>query len=188
MDARGSDNEVSDGASPANDRLSWQHRILYGMGYLSIALTTDMTLAWLMKRYRPDPADIRWNVLASAGAFAAAMVVGRVVDAVADPLVGFWSDRVRTRWGRRKPFILLGAPLLALTFVLIWTPPTPTQSLLNGVYLAVIASVFLFAFTVVVCPYLAMLPEIAADPTERVRLTACQGAFNIVGAVGGMVL
>ena len=89
------------------------------MGYLSVALTTDMTLTWLLKRYRPDPADTRWNVLASAGAFGLAMVVGRVMDAVADPLVGFWSDRVKTPWGRRKPFIFIGGPLLAVMFVLV---------------------------------------------------------------------
>ena len=169
-------------------QLHFGHRLLYGMGYLSVALTADMTLTWLLKRYRPDPTDPRWNVLATAGAFSLAMILGRVVDAVADPLVGYWSDRVKTRWGRRKPFILFGAPLLAVMFVLIWTPPTAEVSALNGVYLALTASVFLFAFTVVVCPYLAMLPEITTDAAERVRLTSWQGGFNIVGAVGGMLI
>ncbi len=169
-------------------RVSLKHKLLYGMGYLSVALTTDMTLTWLLKRYRPDPADPNWNVLVTAGAFAAALVVGRIMDAVADPLVGFWSDRVQTRWGRRKPFIFIGAPLLAVMFVLIWIPPTATESLLNGIYLAVTASVFFFCFTLVVCPYLAMLPEITPDPAERVRLTTCQGGFNILGAVGGMLI
>jgi len=110
------------------------------------------------------------------------------MDAVADPLVGFWSDRVQTHWGRRKPFIFVGGPLLAVMFVLIWIPPNPAISLLNGIYLAVIASVFFFCFTVVVCPYLAMLPEITPDPAERVRLTTWQGGFNILGAVGGMLI
>ena len=169
-------------------RVSLKHKLLYGMGYLSVALTTDMTLTWLLKRYRPDPADPKWNVLVTAGAFAAALVVGRIMDAIADPLVGFWSDRVRTRWGRRKPFIFIGAPLLAVMFVLIWVPPTATASALNGVYLAVVASVFFFCFTLVVCPYLAMLPEITADPSERVLLTTWQGGFNILGAIGGMLI
>jgi len=164
------------------------HRFLYGMGYLSVALTTDMTLTWILKRYRPDPADPRWQVLTSAGALFAAMLVAQLVDAVADPLVGFWSDRVKTRWGRRKPFILVGAPLLAVTFVLIWVPPVPTESLLNGLYLAVMGTLFFSCFTIVVCPYLAMLPEITNDPAERVRLNVWQGAFNVVGAVGGMAL
>ncbi len=182
------DNQPALRSRPAEGRIAWKHKLLYGMGYLSVALTTDMTLTWLLKRYRPDPADPKWNVLVTAGAFAAALVVGRIMDAVADPLVGFWSDRVQTRWGRRKPFIFIGAPLLAIMFVLIWIPPTSTVSLLNGLYLAVTASLFFFFFTVVVCPYLAMLPEITSDPAERVRLTTWQGGFNILGAVGGMLI
>lgn len=188
MHPRGRSAGPSTASASSEHSVAWHHKLLYGMGYLSVALSTDMTVVWLLKRYRPDPADFRWHALVSAGAFALAMVVGRVVDAVADPLVGFWSDRVRTPWGRRKPFIFLGAPLLALTFVLVWVPPTATESLVNGVYLAVVASLFLFAFTIVVCPYLAMLPEITADPAERVRLTACQGGYNILGAVGGVCL
>ncbi len=169
-------------------RVPLGHKILYGMGYLTVALTTDMTLTWILKRYRPDPTDARWNVLVTAGALLAAMIVGRLVDAVADPLVGFWSDRIRTRWGRRKPFIVVGAPLLTIMFVVIWVPPVATVSLLNAVYLAVTASLFFFAFTLVVCPYLAMLPEITDDPSERVSLTVWQGGFNVIGAVGGMWL
>lgn len=169
-------------------RLPLRHCLCYGMGYLSVALTTDMTLTWLLKRYRPDPADLRWDVLVTASAFAVAMLIGRLVDALADPLVGFYSDRIKTRWGRRKPFLAVGAPLLAASFALLWLPPTPTLSTINGIHLAVTASLFLFAFTVVVTPYLAMLPEIASHPRERVRLTAWQGGFNVLGAIGGMVL
>jgi len=186
---------VSDGAAaqpasalPRAGRVPQVHKVLYGLGYLTVALTTAMTLTWILKRYRPDPMDTRWNVLVTAGALLTAMVVGRLVDAVADPLVGFWSDRVRTRWGRRKPFILFGAPLLAIMFVVIWIPPVATVSLLNAIYLAVTASLFFFAFTVVVCPYLAMLPEITDDPSERVGLTVWQGGFNVIGAVAGMAL
>lgn len=188
MRASGQADPLATESAAAGRRVALRHKLLYGMGYLSVALTTDMTLTWILKRYRPDPADARWNVLVSAGAFALALIVGRVVDAVADPLVGFWSDRIQTRWGRRKPFIFVGAPLLALTFVLIWLPPHPTASVLNGVYLALVASALFFCFTVVVCPYLAMLPEMTTNSAERVSLTTWQGGFNILGAVGGMLL
>lgn len=175
-------------SEPAVTRVPIGHKLLYGMGYLTVALTTDMTLTWLLKRYRPDPADPRWDVLATELALVVAVALGRVVDAVADPLIGYWSDGIRTRWGRRKPFIVFGAPLLALMFVAIWLPPDSAPTLLNSVYLAVVAALFFFAFTVVVCPYLAMLPEITDDPRERVSLASWQGGFNIVGAVAGMVL
>jgi len=169
-------------------RVPLAHKLLYGLGYLTVALTTNMTMTWILTRYRPVSGDPRWPVLVSAGALTLAMVLGRLIDAVADPLVGYWSDRTRTRWGRRKPFILIGGPLLTLMFVLLWVPPVPALSLTNAIYLAVTASLFFFTFTVVVCPYLAMLPEITADPAERISLTAWQGGFNVIGAVGGMAV
>ncbi len=175
-------------APPSSGLVALHHKILYGIGYLSVALTADMTLTWILKRYRPDPADQRWEVLVTAGAFALAMMLGRLVDAVADPLVGFWSDRIRTPWGRRKPFILVGGPILALVFVLIWIPPTPEASLANGIHLGVVAGLFFVSFTIVVCPYLSMLPEMTTNPSERVKLTAWQGVFNIIGVLGGTVL
>ncbi len=68
------DNQLAPRSRPAEGRIAWVHKLLYGMGYLSIALTTDMTLTWLLKRYRPDPADAKWNVLVTAGAFALALI------------------------------------------------------------------------------------------------------------------
>lgn len=173
---------------PGRTSIPLLHKVLYGLGYLGIALTTDITLFWLVKCYRPAPDDARWHILVSALAFTFALVVGRLVDAVADPLVGYWSDRLRTRLGRRKPFLLVGGPVLALMFVLIWTPPTPTLSTANAVYLGLALSAFFFAFTIVVCPYLAMLPEITSSRSERVSLTSWQAGFSILGAVGGVAL
>lgn len=164
-----------------------RHKMLYGMGYLSVALTTDVTLTWLLKCYYPDADGAAARASVTVTAFIAAVVFGRVVDALADPLVGYWSDRVRSRLGRRKPFLLVGAPLLALVFVLIWTPPVAGVSLANGIYIGVAFALFFFMFTIVVCPYLAMLPEITSSRTERVSLAAWQGAFNVIGAVGGTI-
>ena len=172
---------------PTTAGVRLRYKVLYGMGYLSVALATDVTLTWLLKRYYPDSSRVTATASVSAAAFIVAVVFGRVVDALADPLVGYWSDRLRSRLGRRKPFLLVGAPLLAVMFVLIWTPPVPGLSLVNGVYVAAAFALFFFMFTVVVCPYLAMLPEITSSRAERVSLTAWQGAFNVLGAVGGTI-
>ncbi|NIM07345.1 MAG: MFS transporter, partial [Armatimonadetes bacterium] len=174
-------------SEPTTAGVRLRHKVLYGMGYLSVALTTDVTLTWLLKRYYPDSSSVTTIASVSAVAFVVAAVFGRVVDALADPLVGYWSDRLRSRLGRRKPFLLVGAPLLALMFVLIWTPPVPGMSPINGAYITAAFAVFFFMFTVVVCPYLAMLPEITSSRAERVSLTAWQGAFNVLGAVGGTI-
>jgi glycoside/pentoside/hexuronide:cation symporter, GPH family len=121
-----------------------------------------------------------------------ALLVGRFLDALIDPLVGFWSDRTRTRWGRRKPFLLAGILPVTLGFVMLWWSPSPTASVGNFVYLLGALTLFYFAFTVVSCPYLALLPEIASSDEERVGLASLQAVFNVVGnilgAVGGGIL
>ncbi len=179
-------------AAPAG-RVPLGHKLLYGVGYVSLGVTSIMVMALIKERYNPTAGDGAVGLaLVTGSAFFIAYNVGRVVDAIADPLIGFWSDRVQTRWGRRKPFIFIGGPLFALLFALIWLPPVldaeTLPSVWNAVYLAFTASAFFFTFTVVVCPYLAMLPEITADPSERVSLATWQGGFNVVGTVGGMVL
>jgi len=62
------------------------------------------------------------------------------IGAVNDPLLGYLSDRTRTRWGRRIPYILFGTPLLFLTFVLVWSPPLGGQPLATPYH----AGVFLY--------------------------------------------
>ena len=51
------------------------------------------------------------------------LALSRVFDGLTDPLIGFYSDRIRTRWGRRKPFMLIGTPIFVVGVVLLWIPP-----------------------------------------------------------------
>src|SRR5210317_426006 len=51
------------------------------------------------------------------------LALSRVFDGLTDPLIGFYSDRIRTRWGRRKPFILIGTPIFLAGIWLLWIPP-----------------------------------------------------------------
>ena len=113
---------------------------------------------------------------------------GRVIDAVVDPWIGNLSDHWRSRWGRRKPFILVGAPLMGIFFVLFTLPPSSDPSLANIAYLAIIYPLFFLFYTAALTPYLAMLPEITRTPSERLLVTTLQSVFLIMGTFTAVLM
>jgi GPH family glycoside/pentoside/hexuronide:cation symporter len=114
--------------------------------------------------------------------------LGRMVDMVTDPLVGHWSDRFRSRWGRRIPFIVWGAPVMALGFALLWMPPQGLSTVALGGYVVLALSLFFAGHTLSGRPYDALLPEITPDPRERTNLSAYRVAMGVGGAVVGLVV
>ena len=115
------------------------------------------------------------------------LTAGRVIEAVDDPIIGWWSDRTRSRWGRRIPFVLFGTPFFALFFALLWLRPGGDSSYVNAVYLFIVLELFFLAGTLTGGPYEALLPEIAPGHRERMSIVAWQFYFGIAGAVAGLV-
>ena len=165
-------------------KLTLAQKLMYGSGYLGITLI-NTTLMWAMYFYAPPGGSLK--PLLPIKLFGLAMLGGRIFDALTDSLIGHWSDRTRTRWGRRTPFIIFASLPLFISFVLIWMPPLKQVSILNFVWAACIISLFFFFFTCVIVPYLALLPEIAEGFRERINLSALQGLFSIVGLGIGMI-
>ncbi len=159
---------------------SWQHAF-YGMARAGGTLVNLVLLQWAMFYYVPPEGE--GTILMPIGLFGAVILFGRLVDAGADPLVGFWSDRSKTRWGRRIPFIAFGSLPLVLAFVLLWFPPVQEYSIWNGVYFAFLAGIFFFLYTVVFCPHNALLAEVTANLKERVTLSTWGAFFGLIGAV-----
>ncbi len=112
-----------------------------------------------------------------------AALVGILWDAVNDPLVGMLSDRVRTRWGRRRPFLLFFSIPYALAFIILWwAPPFENQLLLAfTVTLAFMLSDTLQ--TLVMVPLYALTPEITPDYDERTSLTGYRIFFNLLASL-----
>ena len=106
-------------------------------------------------------------------------LVVTIWDAVNDPLIGFLSDRTRTRWGRRRPYLLLGAVPFGVTFVLLWLVPAVESQAALFAYYTVVYILFETAFTAVSCPYIALTPELTLDHDERTSLVSYRMAFNI---------
>ena len=104
---------------------------------------------------------------------ALAVAISMFVDAVTDPLIGTWSDRVNTRWGRRHPMLLASALPLAASFVLLFAPPQGLSELGNFLWLTVFAILVRVSFTFYDIPHMALGAEMAGDYHQRTTLFAC---------------
>jgi len=155
-------------------------RILYGIGSFGGSLLQQTVLLWVFYYYAP-PVGQGLPLRVSASLLGFALGAGRVVDALADPPIAYLSDRLRLRGGRRRPFIFLGAPLLAFTFILLWMPPGGLSALGNFLYLGTTLGAFYFLFTVVMNPYTALLPDITPGGSGRVETAAWQAGFSLGG-------
>ena len=115
---------------------------------------------------------------------AAAMIAHGVLNAVLNPVVGALSDRIRTPWGRRIPWIGLGIVPLVVAFALVWMPPElPAAGLI--VWFLVVVAVYDIAFVVVVLNISALFPEIFRTTEERARGNVPRQIFAILGMVLG---
>jgi GPH family glycoside/pentoside/hexuronide:cation symporter len=116
-----------------------------------------------------------------------AALVGIIWDAINDPIVGMLSDRVKTRWGRRRPFLLLFSIPFGLGFLILWwAPPWQNQvALMITVMLAYMLSDTLQ--TLVAVPYNTLTPEITPDYDERTTLTGYRMFFNLVASLATAV-
>jgi glycoside/pentoside/hexuronide:cation symporter, GPH family len=112
-----------------------------------------------------------------------AALIGIIWDAINDPIIGILTDRTRTRWGRRRPFLLFFAIPFGLGFMLLWwAPPWNSQvALAASITLAFMISDTLE--TLVGVPFASLLPELTPDYDERTTLTTFRIFFNLVASL-----
>ena len=159
--------------------------MLYASGAFGFNLLFQTLSLWLVYFYAPPPESGRPTIvpLATLGLL---MGIGRVLDAFDDPAIGHWSDSTRSRWGRRLPFIVAGAPFVAVVFAAIWNPPAWALPW-AAVYAFVVLQLYSVASTIVHQPYEAVLAEAARDTHARVRLSGWKVFFGVLGAAVGLV-
>ncbi|MDT8391390.1 MAG: MFS transporter [Lentisphaeria bacterium] len=96
-----------------------------------------------------------------------ALAVPRFVDAVTDPMMGHISDNTRSRWGRRKPYIAIGSILMALSLVLVFSPPASLGDRGLFLYILIMGALMYVAYTIFAVPYQALGFELTDDYHER---------------------
>ena len=116
-----------------------------------------------------------------------AILIALVVDAISDPLVGYWSDNFRSRWGRRHPFMYAAALPVALSYFLLWSPPDWGQTGLF-IYLTVLAVLIRTFITFYETPSSALIPELTTDYADRTSLQAYRLLFGWSAGTGMSVV
>ena len=144
-----------------------------------------IVITWLMYYYI-TPSDMGEPLLKPV-VFGSILFIGRLIDAVADPLVAYWSDNFKGNKGRRTPFLRWGGICYFLVFIGLFYPPVAGLSLVNTLYLTVFIGLYFLAFTLYVCPYLALLPELARTKEDRVDLSTLRAVFTLVGVAIALV-
>jgi GPH family glycoside/pentoside/hexuronide:cation symporter len=152
------------------DKISIPRRVAYGVGAFVnnlLGAASGGMMIVLNLGFGMDPALIGWLGM-----------LPRLTDAFTDPVMGYISDHSRTRWGRRRPFIFIGAIVTAVMFVILWQLPADKSETFYFVYFLVVSIFFYMAYTVFATPWVALGYELTPDYNERTRL---MGTQNFIG-------
>jgi len=117
-----------------------------------------------------------------------ALLIALVFDALSDPIVGYWSDNVRSRWGRRHPFMYASALPVGLFYLLLWTPPRDWEASSLFWYVLVLTVLTRTAVTFFETPSAALGPELTRDYVERSGLQSWRSFFGWAGGNAMTVL
>jgi GPH family glycoside/pentoside/hexuronide:cation symporter len=127
-------------------------------------------------------------VLVPLGWIALAKAVSRAFDAMTDAVMGWVTDRTRSRFGRRRPYMAVGAPLAAVAFVALFAPPANLTPTAAGAWLLSCYVLYYLFHTIYLIPHYGLGPELTQDYHERSRLFGISEAFTVAGTIVAALL
>ncbi len=152
------------------DRVSLPHKIIYGLG----AFVNNLLAAAIGGMVVVLNLGLSMNP-ALVGLLGA---IPRLTDAITDPLMGYISDKTHSKWGRRRPFIFVGAIIAGVTFALLWQLPLGKSDIFYFWYFLIGSLVFYLGYTIFATPWVALGYELTPDYHERTRV---MGVQNFMG-------
>lgn len=180
---------MNDPISPDSGKLSFKTKLAYGAGDMGPGITATL-LGFSLLFFLTNVAGLNPGLAGSV------LLIGKISDAINDPIIGVLSDRTTSRWGRRHSWMLWGSIPFGLFFALQWIVPhfsanTEINQWALFAYYTLIAVFFNIAYTAVNLPYTALTPELTQDYNERTSLNSFRFAFSISGsilalAIGGL--
>ena len=160
----------------ARDRVSPFHKLVYGLG----AFVNNLLAAAIGGMAIVLNLGLGMNP-ALVGLLGA---LPRLTDALTDPLMGYISDHTRSRWGRRRPYIFVGAIVAGIAFAVLWQLPAEKSESFYFWYFLLVSLVFYLGYTIFATPWVALGYELTPDYHERTRL---MGTQNFMGQLAYLI-
>jgi GPH family glycoside/pentoside/hexuronide:cation symporter len=169
-----------------SEKLDLRTKLAYGAGDLGPAISANIGVFFLLIFFT-NVAGI------SVGLAGSILMIGKIWDAINDPVVGVLSDKTKSRWGRRLPWLFYGAIPFGIFFFLQWIVPRFSDDSSVNVwalfwYYVVIGIISQVFYTIVNLPYTAMTPELTQDYDERTSLNSFRFTFSIGGSIFSLLL
>ena len=174
-------------SSPQRGVLPRWVKLAYGAGAGGWSIVDRVVLTWLYYWYVTTPTE-GVDALVGPFAFGLIMLGGRVVDALADPVVARLSDNHLGARGRRVPFLLFSALPYVAVYVALFHPPVSEPSPVNAIYLGAMLAIYFTLFTAYVGPYLALLADLSATVADRVDLSTTKAVATLLGTAVAMIV
>ncbi len=171
------------GESLLEDKLDSKTKLLYGISNLGSGTVSGIfatsLIFFYVEKLLLDEIYIAW-----------AFTFYAIWNAVNDPLFGWLSDKTRTRWGRRIPYLRIFTPLLAISFILVWFSPTTGEIGQFGVFIWLLLSMLLYdtAYTASYLVYCALGQELSMDHGERAKAQAISMGLQFIGTIISLLL
>ena len=168
-------------AMPPARRLAAPVTLAYGFGSVAYGVKDAGFGTFLLIFYNQvvgvDPGTVGLVIMAAL-----------VLDAFVDPAVGLLSDRTRSSWGRRHPWMYASALPIAVGWLLLWNPPASLTEPMKLIWLFVTAVIVRSAVSAYEVPSQALTPELTQDYDERTRITAYRYLFGWIGGLSILLL